>query len=108
MSALHCKLHFVHKTKSPECCRDLMYDIVFMKAFPRFSDLLLFQYPHFLKRRGNVLRVMLQRKKKYKGRTMLGYKTLAIGQIDMAQVNYNDILIFVVISSIFLLCKLTT
>jgi len=44
------------------------------------------QYPHFLKRRGNLLRVMLQRKKKYKGRTMLGYKTLAVGQIDMAQV----------------------
>ncbi|XP_065069017.1 phosphofurin acidic cluster sorting protein 2-like isoform X2 [Rhopilema esculentum] len=44
------------------------------------------QYPHFLKRRGNLLRVMLQRKKKYKGRTMLGYKTLAVGQVDMAQV----------------------
>eukprot|EP00794_Sanderia_malayensis_P020320 gene20320-22319_t len=44
------------------------------------------QYPHFLKRRGNFLRVMLQRKKKYKGRPMLGYKTLAVGQIDMAQV----------------------
>ena len=45
-----------------------------------------FQYPHFLKRDGNRLQVMLQRRKKYKNRTILGYKTLAIGQINMAQV----------------------
>ncbi|KAK2189011.1 hypothetical protein NP493_110g01034 [Ridgeia piscesae] len=44
------------------------------------------QYPHFLKRDGNRLQVMLQRRKKYKNRTILGYKTLAIGQINMAQV----------------------
>ena len=44
------------------------------------------QYPHFLKRDGNKLQVMLQRRKKYKNRTILGYKTLAMGQVNMAQV----------------------
>jgi len=44
------------------------------------------QYPHFLKREGNSLQVMLQRRKKYKNRTILGYKTLATGVINMSQV----------------------
>ncbi|XP_073990431.1 phosphofurin acidic cluster sorting protein KrT95D [Rhodnius prolixus] len=44
------------------------------------------QYPHFLKRDGNKLHVMLQRRKRYKNRTILGYKTLAHGVINMAQV----------------------
>ncbi|XP_011142665.1 phosphofurin acidic cluster sorting protein 2 isoform X3 [Harpegnathos saltator] len=44
------------------------------------------QYPHFLKRDGNKLLVLLQRRKRYKNRTMLGYKTLAEGIINMAQV----------------------
>ncbi|XP_012579960.1 PREDICTED: phosphofurin acidic cluster sorting protein 2 isoform X2 [Condylura cristata] len=44
------------------------------------------QYPHFLKREGNRLQVMLQRRKRYKHRTILGYKTLAAGSIDMAEV----------------------
>ncbi|KAL5007923.1 hypothetical protein ScPMuIL_013504 [Solemya velum] len=44
------------------------------------------QYPHFLKRDGNKLQIMLQRRKKYKNRTILGYKTLAMGQISMSQV----------------------
>uniref|UniRef100_A0A0A9WZK2 Phosphofurin acidic cluster sorting protein 1 n=1 Tax=Lygus hesperus TaxID=30085 RepID=A0A0A9WZK2_LYGHE len=44
------------------------------------------QYPHFLKRDGNKLHVMLQRKKRYKNRTILGYKTLANGTIIMSQV----------------------
>ncbi|XP_043273549.1 phosphofurin acidic cluster sorting protein 2 isoform X6 [Venturia canescens] len=44
------------------------------------------QYPHFLKRDGNKLLVLLQRRKRYKNRTMLGYKTLAEGVINMAQV----------------------
>jgi len=44
------------------------------------------QYPHFLKREGNTLQVMLQRRKKYKNRTILGYKTLATGVINMSQV----------------------
>jgi len=29
---------------------------------------------------------MLQRRKKYKNRTILGYKTLAAGYVDMSQV----------------------
>merc|ERR1719244_1845070 len=44
------------------------------------------QYPHFLKREGNILQIMLQRRKKYKNRTILGYKTLAVGIINMSQV----------------------
>ncbi|XP_074182853.1 phosphofurin acidic cluster sorting protein 2 isoform X5 [Rhinolophus sinicus] len=44
------------------------------------------QYPHFLKRDGNRLQVMLQRRKRYKNRTILGYKTLAAGAINMAEV----------------------
>ncbi|XP_069681566.1 phosphofurin acidic cluster sorting protein 2 isoform X2 [Periplaneta americana] len=44
------------------------------------------QYPHFLKRDGNKLHVMLQRRKRYKNRTILGFKTLAEGVINMAQV----------------------
>ncbi|KAM8921027.1 phosphofurin acidic cluster sorting protein 2 isoform 2-T2 [Pelodytes ibericus] len=44
------------------------------------------QYPHFLKREGNKLQVMLQRRKRYKNRTILGYKTLAVGCINMAEV----------------------
>lgn len=44
------------------------------------------QYPHFLKREGNLLHIMLQRRKKYKNRTILGYKNLAVGIINMSQV----------------------
>uniref|UniRef100_A0A3Q3AUQ0 Phosphofurin acidic cluster sorting protein 2 n=1 Tax=Kryptolebias marmoratus TaxID=37003 RepID=A0A3Q3AUQ0_KRYMA len=44
------------------------------------------QYPHFLKREGNKLQIMLQRRKRYKNRTILGYKTLAVGSIDMTEV----------------------
>ncbi|XP_060805134.1 phosphofurin acidic cluster sorting protein 1 isoform X2 [Amyelois transitella] len=44
------------------------------------------QYPHFVKRDGNRLQIMLQRRKKYKSRTILGYKTLAEGVIRMDQV----------------------
>ncbi|XP_059609911.1 phosphofurin acidic cluster sorting protein 2-like isoform X1 [Phlebotomus argentipes] len=41
------------------------------------------QYPHFIKRDGNRLLILLQRRKKYKTRTILGYKTLAEGMIRM-------------------------
>ncbi|KAM3871188.1 phosphofurin acidic cluster sorting protein 2 [Diretmus argenteus] len=44
------------------------------------------QYPHFLKREGNKLQILLQRRKRYKNRTILGYKTLAVGSIDMTEV----------------------
>lgn len=50
------------------------------------------QYPHFLKRDGNKLLIQLQRRKRYKNRTMLGYKTLAEGVINMAQVSRSSIL----------------
>ncbi|VDI04884.1 Hypothetical predicted protein, partial [Mytilus galloprovincialis] len=43
------------------------------------------QYPHYLKRDGNNLQVMLQRRKKYKNRSILGYRILAIGQVNMDQ-----------------------
>ncbi len=33
---------------------------------------------------------MLQRRKRYKNRTILGYKTLAVGVIDMAEVRANQ------------------
>ncbi|XP_054759326.1 phosphofurin acidic cluster sorting protein 2-like [Lytechinus pictus] len=46
------------------------------------------QYPHFLKRDGNKLRIMLQRRKRYKNRTILGYKTLAVGLINMSEVRF--------------------
>jgi len=32
---------------------------------------------------------MLQRRKKYKNRTILGFKTLAVGVVNMAQVCYS-------------------
>ncbi|XP_027032589.2 phosphofurin acidic cluster sorting protein 1a isoform X4 [Tachysurus fulvidraco] len=44
------------------------------------------QYPHFLKRDANRLQIMLQRRKRYKNRTILGYKTLALGLINMSEV----------------------
>ena len=42
------------------------------------------QYPHYLKQDGNKLQVMLQRRKRYKNRTILGFKTLAAGAVNMA------------------------
>ncbi|CAB1412786.1 unnamed protein product [Pleuronectes platessa] len=44
------------------------------------------QYPHFLKRDANRLHVMLQRKKRYKNRTIRGFRTLAVGVINMDEV----------------------
>ncbi|XP_057370591.1 phosphofurin acidic cluster sorting protein 2-like isoform X2 [Daphnia carinata] len=43
------------------------------------------QYPHYLKQweAGNRLQVMLQRRKRYKNRTILGYKTLCSSTINM-------------------------
>uniref|UniRef100_A0A3Q3C6Q6 Phosphofurin acidic cluster sorting protein 1 n=1 Tax=Haplochromis burtoni TaxID=8153 RepID=A0A3Q3C6Q6_HAPBU len=38
------------------------------------------------KRDANKLQIMLQRRKRYKNRTILGYKTLALGLINMAEV----------------------
>lgn len=44
------------------------------------------QYPHFLKKNGNQLQILLQRRKRYKNRAILGFKTLAHGTINMADV----------------------
>lgn len=44
------------------------------------------QYPHFLKKSGNQMQILLQRRKRYKNRAILGFKTLAGGVIDMAEV----------------------
>ncbi|XP_071162781.1 phosphofurin acidic cluster sorting protein 2-like isoform X10 [Mytilus edulis] len=49
------------------------------------------QYPHYLKRDGNNLQVMLQRRKKYKNRSILGYRILAIGQVNMDQVLQKNV-----------------
>lgn len=50
------------------------------------------QYLHFLKRDVNRLHVMLQRRKRYKNRTILGYKTLAVGVVNMAKVRQEALL----------------
>jgi hypothetical protein len=45
------------------------------------------QYPHFLKKKsGNQMQILLQRRKRYKNRAILGFKTLAGGVINMAEV----------------------
>ncbi|XP_077029379.1 LOW QUALITY PROTEIN: phosphofurin acidic cluster sorting protein 1-like, partial [Agelaius phoeniceus] len=44
------------------------------------------QYGHFLKRDTNRLQVMLQRRKRSKHRPFLGWKTLAVGLINLAEV----------------------
>jgi len=43
-----------------------------------------------MKRSGNELQLLLQRRKRYKNRMILGYKTLAVGQINMSQVGYVE------------------
>lgn len=69
---------------------------------------LYFQYPHFLKRDANRLQIMLQRRKRYKNRTILGYKTLAVGVINMAEVVYStsietllSVILFTFLSQLF-------
>lgn len=44
------------------------------------------QYPHFLKKDGNQLQVLLQRRKRYKNRAILGFKTLAVGCLNLNEV----------------------
>ncbi|CAJ0954625.1 unnamed protein product, partial [Mesorhabditis belari] len=44
------------------------------------------QYPHFLKRKINVLQLLIQRRRKYKNRPIPGgFKTLAIGLVNLTQ-----------------------
>ncbi|TKR86564.1 hypothetical protein L596_011136 [Steinernema carpocapsae] len=44
------------------------------------------QYPHFLKRKTNLLQILLQRRKKYKTRPIPGFKTLAVGCVNLTEV----------------------
>ncbi|XP_036275369.1 phosphofurin acidic cluster sorting protein 2-like [Pipistrellus kuhlii] len=64
-------------------------EIMLPPSEPVETDLVLtfsLQYPHFPKREGNKLQIMLQQRKRYKNRIVLGYKTLAMGTIHMADV----------------------
>ncbi|RDD42984.1 Phosphofurin acidic cluster sorting protein 2 [Trichoplax sp. H2] len=44
------------------------------------------QYPHYLKEPGCHMKVILQRRKRYKRKAILGFKTLAFGSINMNEV----------------------
>ncbi|XP_070251123.1 phosphofurin acidic cluster sorting protein 2-like [Myotis yumanensis] len=64
-------------------------EIVLPSSGPVETDLELtfsLEYPHFLKRGGNKLQIMLQQRKCNNTRTILGYKTLVTGAIHMAEV----------------------
>ncbi|XP_014304857.1 phosphofurin acidic cluster sorting protein 2-like [Myotis lucifugus] len=63
-------------------------EIVLPSSGPVETDLALtfsLEYPHFLKRGGNKLQIMLQQRKCNNKQTILGYKTLATGAIHMAE-----------------------
>uniref|UniRef100_L7N161 Phosphofurin acidic cluster sorting protein 2-like n=1 Tax=Myotis lucifugus TaxID=59463 RepID=L7N161_MYOLU len=63
-------------------------EIVLPSSRPVETDLALtfsLEYPHFLKRGGNKLQIMLQQRKCNTNQTILGYKTLATGAIHMAE-----------------------
>ncbi|XP_070251152.1 phosphofurin acidic cluster sorting protein 2-like [Myotis yumanensis] len=65
------------------------HEIVLPSSGPVETDLALtfsLEYPHFLKRGGNKLQIMLQQRKCNNTRTILGYKTLATGAIHMPEV----------------------
>ncbi|VDN03407.1 unnamed protein product [Thelazia callipaeda] len=47
------------------------------------------QYLHFLKRKRNILQILLQRRKRYKNRPILGYKTLAVGTMNLSEILQN-------------------
>ncbi|XP_046847562.1 phosphofurin acidic cluster sorting protein 1-like isoform X2 [Xenia sp. Carnegie-2017] len=44
------------------------------------------QYPHFLKRSRNNVQIMIQRRKRYKARPILGFKTLALGLVNLSEI----------------------
>lgn len=44
------------------------------------------QYPHFLKRSRNNVQIMIQRRKRYKTRAILGFKTLAVGLVNLSEI----------------------
>uniref|UniRef100_A0A3Q4B205 Phosphofurin acidic cluster sorting protein 2-like n=1 Tax=Mola mola TaxID=94237 RepID=A0A3Q4B205_MOLML len=74
----------------PRLCTLTLKKLVVLKELDKelnsLSIAVKIQYPHFLKRDANRLQIMLQRRKRYKNRTILGYKTLAVGVINMAEV----------------------
>uniref|UniRef100_A0AAZ3R1F6 Uncharacterized protein n=1 Tax=Oncorhynchus tshawytscha TaxID=74940 RepID=A0AAZ3R1F6_ONCTS len=74
----------------PRLCSLTLKKLIVLKELDReLSSVVIavkIQYPHFLKRDANRLQIMLQRRKRYKNRTILGYKTLAVGVINMAEV----------------------
>uniref|UniRef100_A0A8C1S8B5 Si:ch211-126j24.1 n=1 Tax=Cyprinus carpio TaxID=7962 RepID=A0A8C1S8B5_CYPCA len=74
----------------PRLCSLTLKKLIVLKELDReLSSVVIavkLQYPHFLKRDANRLQIMLQRRKRYKNRTILGYKTLAVGVINMAEV----------------------
>nr|KAF6296548.1 hypothetical protein mMyoMyo1_014715 [Myotis myotis] len=64
------------------------HEIVLPSSGPVETDLALtfsLEYPHFLKRKGNQLQIMLQQRKCSNNRTILGYRTLATGAVHMAE-----------------------
>ncbi|KAI3363046.1 hypothetical protein L3Q82_011704, partial [Scortum barcoo] len=73
----------------PRLCSLTLKKLVVLKELDKelnsLSIAVKIQYPHFLKRDANRLQIMLQRRKRYKNRTILGYKTLAVGVINMAE-----------------------
>uniref|UniRef100_A0AAY4AEW8 Phosphofurin acidic cluster sorting protein 2-like n=1 Tax=Denticeps clupeoides TaxID=299321 RepID=A0AAY4AEW8_9TELE len=74
----------------PRLCSLTLKKLIVLKELDRELNSVVIavkiQYPHFLKRDANRLQIMLQRRKRYKNRTILGYKTLAMGVINMAEV----------------------
>ncbi|XP_054565350.1 phosphofurin acidic cluster sorting protein 2-like, partial [Eptesicus fuscus] len=64
-------------------------EIVLPPRRPVKTDLALtfsLKYPHSLKREGNKLQIMLQKKLRFENQTIIGYQTLAMGIIDLTEV----------------------
>ncbi|KAJ1357914.1 hypothetical protein KIN20_016188 [Parelaphostrongylus tenuis] len=44
------------------------------------------QYPHFIKRKGNILQILIQRRRRYKNRPFpSSFKTIAVGMVNLTQ-----------------------
>ena len=56
-----------------------------------FIHFIFLQYPHFLKRNRNNLQIMIQRRKRYKTRAILGFKTLSVGLVNLSEVRFIGI-----------------
>lgn len=65
-------------------CKDFL--IAMKITFTRIMLFFIFtQYPHFLKRSRNNVQIMIQRRKRYKTRAILGFKTLAVGLVNLSE-----------------------